>query len=210
MCCKCFCATLGDLNISPVFLPVMNYTPEGDSWWETIVARWTQANRHALGISEVTYFSGTVPFILADGRLSWAQRLRLLRRGGFLWLKMLMVHLGMAFTINTFTFLASTVVNFISATTFVFFLYTNVLLYDHVAPRIQGADEPGNRAWWGRRHLHYLSLVGGFVPNLPFFLAMGGLAEWIAAAKTAFTHKFHYEVALKPQIATTKAQQPQP
>merc|ERR1712137_1442819 len=99
MCCKCFCATMGRLNIAPIFLPIMNYTPEGDSWFETIGARWTQAKRHALGISEVTYLSGTVPFLLADRRLSWSQRFCLLGRGWFLWAKMLMVHLGMACTI---------------------------------------------------------------------------------------------------------------
>merc|ERR1719436_1676145 len=154
---------------------------------------------------------------MADSRLDWTQRLHLLGRGWFLWLKMLMVHLGMACTlivppfngllmsyfyqkhlyedINTFTFLASTVINFISATTFVLFMYTNVLLYDHVAPRIEGYNDPSIKAWWGKRHLHYFSLVFVCMPNAPLFLAMGGLAEWIAATKTAFTHKFHYEVA---------------
>eukprot|EP00928_Gymnodinium_smaydae_P087349 TRINITY_DN71623_c0_g1_i1.p1 TRINITY_DN71623_c0_g1~~TRINITY_DN71623_c0_g1_i1.p1 ORF type:complete len:980 (-),score=178.42 TRINITY_DN71623_c0_g1_i1:28-2967(-) len=226
MCAKCFCATLGSLTITPIFLPIMNYTPEGESYWETVTARWTQAKRHALGISEVVYFAGTVPFLLSNGSYDMGRRLRLLGLGIFLWMKMLMVHLSMACTIiippfnglmmsyfyrrhdiediNTFTFLANTVIQFISATTFIFFMYTNVLLYDHVAPRITGHDDPANRACWGRRHWHYLYLILGCMPSAPVFLIMGGSAEWIAAAKTAFTHKFHYEVALKPTAAAAK------
>lgn len=52
---KCAVKTEGRLRCVPIFLPVLNYTPEEDGYWNTLCSRWTQAKRHALGVSEVVY-----------------------------------------------------------------------------------------------------------------------------------------------------------
>lgn len=43
----------------PIFLPLLNYTPEEDTYVATMVSRWTQAKRHALGVSELVYVIST-------------------------------------------------------------------------------------------------------------------------------------------------------
>merc|ERR1719217_1597714 len=50
---KCFLLTLGECRVEPVMLPTINYTPEDTTWWSTLLARWTQAKRHALGFSDL-------------------------------------------------------------------------------------------------------------------------------------------------------------
>eukprot|EP00438_Fugacium_kawagutii_P032799 Skav211936 [mRNA] locus=scaffold1086:467720:480650:+ [translate_table: standard] len=52
---KCAVKTEGRVRCVPIFLPVLNYTPEEDGYWDTLCSRWTQAKRHALGVSEVVY-----------------------------------------------------------------------------------------------------------------------------------------------------------
>eukprot|EP00913_Durusdinium_trenchii_P017311 g16279.t1 len=62
--------TEGRARVKPIFLPLMNYAPEEDDAWSTVMpeslespealvkcwrSRWTQAKRHALGISEIVY-----------------------------------------------------------------------------------------------------------------------------------------------------------
>jgi len=228
MCCKCYCGTVGLLRIVPIFLPIMNYTPEGDGWWDTIVARWTQAKRHALGVSELVYFMGTVPYLSSDKSFTASRRAKLAVRGYFLWVKMLFVHLMMAVAViisplngmliqnfysthkeadvNSFCFLVNSVFQFIGAGAFACQVFTSIGLYECVSDRIVGHGDASNQKWWGRYHLHFLTLMIHSIPNFFFLFAMGGLAEWIAAVKTAFTHKFHYEVALKPSAAATKVQ----
>eukprot|EP00415_Alexandrium_ostenfeldii_P001079 UN1079 len=106
--------------------------------------------------------------------------------------------------LNSFTFLANIIFQIFSAVTFVSYLYTNVRLYDKVAYRIVGYDDPRVRAWWGRTSTHFLTLVVGCCPVAPVLFFMGGLCEWIAAVKTAATHKFDYVVAKKAQVAPVK------
>lgn len=230
MCCKCFIATLGSLQISPIFLPVLNYTPEADGCLATIWERWVQAKRHALGVSELVYLVSSIPGVLADRHFSLDRRVHLAYSASFLWFKMIMVHGAMATNsiigpINgvlityilmnhaidhsmSFTFLANCVFQILGVTTFVFYLYTNVRLYDKVADRIVGYDDPSTRAWYGRTSTHFLTLVVGCFPMAPFLFLTGGICEWIAAVKTAVTHKFDYVVALKPQAASAKTVTP--
>merc|ERR1719350_1722767 len=44
-------------------LPIINYTPEGESWMGTVSARWSQAKRHALGFSDLSYLFMMLPLI---------------------------------------------------------------------------------------------------------------------------------------------------
>ncbi|CAE7280771.1 unnamed protein product [Symbiodinium natans] len=52
---KCCLKTQGRAKCIPIFLPVLNYTPEEDTYCSTLWSRWAQAKRHALGVSEVVY-----------------------------------------------------------------------------------------------------------------------------------------------------------
>jgi cellulose synthase/poly-beta-1,6-N-acetylglucosamine synthase-like glycosyltransferase len=228
MCLKCFLATSGEANICPIFLPLLNYTPEGDNWMESVLARWTQAKRHALGVSELVYLGSTMPYMALERSLSLRERLRMAYVGFFLYVKMFLVH-GMLATapilaplngvvisyflrhnliadVNSFTFLANCVFQFFQVAGFLLYMYTGIRLYDKVAYRIVGYEEEGIRAWWGRQDLHMLSLLSGSLATAPLFFVMAGLSEWIAVVKTAATHKFHYDVALKPQTAAAKVQ----
>ena len=49
------------MNVRPIFLPVINYTPEDDTYFATIWARWVQSKRHALGIAEMVYYLASLP-----------------------------------------------------------------------------------------------------------------------------------------------------
>merc|ERR1719401_986978 len=61
---KCFLFTMGQVRTYPLLLPTVNYTPEDErSWLGTVVARWQQARRHALGLSDVSYFLAMLPLI---------------------------------------------------------------------------------------------------------------------------------------------------
>jgi len=55
MTAKCKLMTEGRANVKPIFLPLMNYAPEEEDAWSTVTSRWTQAKRHALGMSEIVY-----------------------------------------------------------------------------------------------------------------------------------------------------------
>merc|ERR1719420_2612947 len=60
---KCFLLTLGRTSVQPVLLPTINYSPEANSWMETIHARYAQAKRHALGLSDLAYYFMMLPLI---------------------------------------------------------------------------------------------------------------------------------------------------
>lgn len=55
MMAKCCLMTEGRARCVPIFLPIVNYAPEEETWRGTLRARWAQANRHALGVGEVVY-----------------------------------------------------------------------------------------------------------------------------------------------------------
>jgi len=224
MCCKCFCATFGELIVSPIFLPVLNYAPEGDSWCETMWARYTQAKRHALGVSEIVYFSSVLPCLVFDSKpVGMRRRMRLLMLGSFIWFRMVMVH-GIMATIlilgplnalvmsyfykmhkladlNSWTCLANVVFQVTASLSFAIFLWTAVRLYFGVAHRIVNLRDKQKQAWFERPCLHFVWILVTSCLAVPVFFIMGGVSEWMAAWKTARTHRFDYEVALKPQAA---------
>lgn len=49
--------TEGRAKCRPIYLPLMNYAPEEETVWGTVQSRWTQAKRHALGVSEIVFVS---------------------------------------------------------------------------------------------------------------------------------------------------------
>jgi len=62
---KCFLSTFGQTKVESIPLPTMNYTPEEDTWTGTVIARWTQAKRHALGLSDLAYYLMNLPIFLS-------------------------------------------------------------------------------------------------------------------------------------------------
>lgn len=52
---KCNLKTGGRVRCKPIFLPLLNYTPEDETYLGTLCSRWQQAKRHALGVSELVY-----------------------------------------------------------------------------------------------------------------------------------------------------------
>lgn len=107
---KCALKTEGRVRCEAIFLPLLNYTPEEDSSWATMVSRWDQARRHALGVSEVVYVISALCLGALEIR-GW------LRRFVFLWRllpvlgKFVQVHLmnAMSLVVNV---LAQVVIHF--------------------------------------------------------------------------------------------------
>lgn len=60
---KCFIMTVGRCTVQPLMLPTCNYTPEDNTWLKTVDARWSQAKRHALGFSDLSYYFMTLPLL---------------------------------------------------------------------------------------------------------------------------------------------------
>jgi hypothetical protein len=60
---KCFLMTVGICKVESVNLPILNYTPEDSTYISTINARWSQAKRHALGFSDISYYFMMLPLI---------------------------------------------------------------------------------------------------------------------------------------------------
>merc|ERR1711865_188407 len=91
---KCFLATGGMVCVRPIFLPVVNYTPEDTTWFKTIWARWVQGKRHALGIAEMVYYLSKLP--VAASKLSCGGAAYLNWKGAILLYKMFAIHIVMA------------------------------------------------------------------------------------------------------------------
>ncbi|CAK0889085.1 unnamed protein product [Prorocentrum cordatum] len=62
---KCFLLTFGRTRLEPILVPTLNYTPEDTTWVGTCQARWAQAKRHALGISDVAYYFTMLPLLFS-------------------------------------------------------------------------------------------------------------------------------------------------
>mmetsp|Transcript_41601 Transcript_41601/g.75432 ORF Transcript_41601/g.75432 Transcript_41601/m.75432 type:complete len:970 (-) Transcript_41601:238-3147(-) len=217
---KCFLTTCGRLRIQPIFLAVLNYAPEGQSHWETVVARWTQAKRHALGFSELVFFMDHFPRVLGQAKSRWSQAV-FTWRGFWIWSKCLLIHLTMATMpaigpistylmayfvahqawadLNSWTFLIFIIFQAIGLVSVVIFMYTNVTLYELEKQRIDGSSTAS--VLFRSRIMHFIIVATASFILMPFFFMCGALAEWIAAIKTARTHKFHYEVAMKPNLS---------
>mmetsp|Transcript_113303 Transcript_113303/g.353199 ORF Transcript_113303/g.353199 Transcript_113303/m.353199 type:complete len:947 (+) Transcript_113303:106-2946(+) len=219
---KCFLATAGRVRVQPIFLGVLNYAPEGSTYGETINARWVQAKRHALGFSEIVFFLDHFPRVLLSiqGR---RRRAIFVWRAFFLWSRCLLIHLTMATLlaigpiaalviayflrhqlledVNSWTFLTYCVFQSAGSCSMVLFFFTNVLLYELTRSRIDGCGQP----WLGKvmqhRWLHFIFIMVTSIALMPFFFIAGGMAEWIAAIKTASTHKFAHDVAIKPTLS---------
>ena len=89
---------------------------------------------------------------------------------------------------------------------FLMFMVLNVLsitMYEGIKNRIVPPSEQW--AWlYKSPALHYFFMFFAAMAMAPVMNTSGGIAEWIAAFKTAKSHKFEYEVALKPQASKNR------
>jgi len=220
---KCFLATAGRFRIQPIFLGIMNYAPEAGNYQETVRARWEQAKRHALGFSEIVFFQDHFPRVLLSIEGGWKKRAVFVWRAFFLWSRCLLIHLTMALMLligsltaliiayflrnqiledlNSWTFLTYLVFQSTSGISVVLFMFTNVLLYELTQSRIDTIGTLSNASFFQNRWLHFLWVTATSMALMPFFFFAGGMAEWIAAVKTARTHKFVHDVAMKPSVS---------
>ncbi|CAK0839903.1 unnamed protein product, partial [Prorocentrum cordatum] len=223
MALKCFFATAGRLRVTPIFLPVMNYAPVGDTYWKTIDERFKQAKRHALGFSEMIYMLRHLGRVWGAIGTPWGKSLYKWR-AMFLWVKLLMIHLVMAvffinsvlngylisyfahdpriqqLDANTWTFLINCVFQSMAFLSFMSIFLISVLLYEAVKHRVVDEQEGAQLGlrWRSQCANFCITLVQSLVLLMPFFAA-ASTAEWIAAWKCMGGHKFNYVVATKPK-----------
>eukprot|EP00931_Biecheleriopsis_adriatica_P013970 TRINITY_DN11554_c0_g2_i1.p1 TRINITY_DN11554_c0_g2~~TRINITY_DN11554_c0_g2_i1.p1 ORF type:complete len:779 (+),score=125.98 TRINITY_DN11554_c0_g2_i1:69-2405(+) len=220
MCLKCFLATAGRLNVMPIFLPVLNYTPEGETVWETFVGRWTQEKRHALGFCEIVYFLDHFPRIFSTVQGIEA-KMQFLWKGFRLWFKLLMVHVVMAslwalgplnvmlmgwlhpqdFNRSDPVFLLNFVCQSVCILSLNCLFMANTIIYEAVKKQVDGYDDPSLSIRWRSPLINSLAVVLESALCAPFVFMMAAAAEWIAAVKSAGGNRFDYEVALKPNLS---------
>ena len=224
---KCFLNTGGQVSVVPILLPVINYTPEDETWMGTIWARWTQGKRHALGICEMSYYLQNLPHAVQSVEGGCEDVAYLFARGIPIIYKMFAIHIVMA-TYWIFSTCQGPLIWWVwshpeedslgswrefwvylsiysSIIAFCFFLMLNVMsitLYNGIRDRIVPVPEGSGWDWVYRNPVpHYFFMMFATMFFAPGMNVAGGLAEWLAAIKTAKSHKFEYDVASKPQAA---------
>lgn len=223
MALKCFLATGGRLQILPIYLPILNYAPEGETYTETQAARWAQAKRHALGFAELVYFLDHFIRILGcvgKGR----DQITFVYRSLFLWGNCLMTHLvlatflvlapfnclvigwfvkseGQHSSLEISAFVANVVSQAVICLSFVGVCAASAILYDCIKDRVRGAEDPALGIRWRSTLVNSLVTTLEIGPWMPLFFTVAMAVEWIAALKSAHTHRFDYEVALKPNLS---------
>jgi len=223
---KCFLATGGRLQVAPIFSPILNYAPEGENFAETHSARWAQAKRHALGFAELVYFLdhftrilGCMDTLVDQVAFTW--------RSFLLWGNCLMTHLVMATfwfiapfnacliawslyslrqgsTMDTSTgsiFLANCVSQVVIGLSFVGVCMASVVVYECVKDRIRGSKEASLSLRWRSPYMNGFVTVFEIGVWLPIFFVVAAACEGIASVKCSQTHRFDYEVALKPNLS---------
>eukprot|EP00927_Polykrikos_kofoidii_P059368 TRINITY_DN5452_c0_g2_i1.p1 TRINITY_DN5452_c0_g2~~TRINITY_DN5452_c0_g2_i1.p1 ORF type:complete len:973 (+),score=143.84 TRINITY_DN5452_c0_g2_i1:146-3064(+) len=231
---KCFLLTLGECVVEPILLPTVNYTPEDTSWYATIVARWVQAKRHALGFSDLTYYFMMLPLVFGhcvtttseDGSLKGlANFWNMLLKGFVLCMKIVNVHviLGVLSTYCALTaalklimcetlrtdrhimFLITRIDVMTQALCFISMLFMVVNSGTFLLAYSQVKERLEGETWrFTPLHLLYTSFCLLCVG--PVFVTAMVAAVWKAALSVTITETFEYEVALKPTGQNTQRQ----
>eukprot|EP00929_Paragymnodinium_shiwhaense_P124435 TRINITY_DN9991_c0_g1_i1.p1 TRINITY_DN9991_c0_g1~~TRINITY_DN9991_c0_g1_i1.p1 ORF type:complete len:919 (+),score=185.41 TRINITY_DN9991_c0_g1_i1:146-2902(+) len=221
---KCFLSTYGGSCVKPLWLPIINYTPEDSCWTSTLQARWTQAKRHALGFSDLAYVFMTLPLLAgrkadsagAAGGCFW--RVLLASVSPVLRLVNCHVILGVLTTYTAFMNLLQLLLKaavsedrrmpllFDCVSDWLTPLFVSTLLckiilttlfvaaYGLVQNRLEG--EP-----FRYQLVHWLYAGISLVVFMPLYFLMLGVAAWKAAISIMSQRSFEYEVALKPTQA---------
>jgi len=231
---KCFLLTLGQTQVKPIMLPILNYAPEDTTWWGTITARWAQAKRHALGFSDLSYYFMTLPLVLGwlgseDGKASLPQSTWALRSCGVsLIVKIVNTHvaLGVGFSYGILTVLLRGFMEFFFRNdrffsyfldSVQFCLYTMVLVgmvcmtvvaivfvRVYALMRNRIEDTDTEKLIFRYDFLHAAYLVTVFSLFGGLFYVMITLATFKAALSMLTQKTFEYEVAAKPVHESSK------
>eukprot|EP00929_Paragymnodinium_shiwhaense_P113373 TRINITY_DN81657_c0_g1_i1.p1 TRINITY_DN81657_c0_g1~~TRINITY_DN81657_c0_g1_i1.p1 ORF type:complete len:973 (-),score=209.90 TRINITY_DN81657_c0_g1_i1:277-3195(-) len=206
---KTFLSTGGRLKVTPIFFPILNSTPEADTQWHTLIARWEQAKRHALGISELVFM--TEHLSRAARSHTGLSKLTYMWRSFFLWFKLMWIHAFVAIfpafaplngwlilyfnehqaenlkSINSWTFLLNCIFQVIGLVSVLFLFLVGVVLYEAMKHRIEGATEPSLSIYWRNPFLHLVTFTAQSLSVVPFICVGFAACEWRAAIKTALT-----------------------
>jgi len=206
-------------------VPVLNYTPEEDTMLRTVLARWTQARRHALGVSDLTYFLTTLPLAVMANQMQRSFSVTGLMRAAALLFRLVNTHIVIAlltvywpaaqvlrlamdgyFTSYDRRFellLAQTMMHTFVLVGFAMLSYVAVVamylrIYNIIGYRLE-ADTPNGPSsiWFCSRFLHGVYLLALSWSAGIYFSAIG-LAEAQAAVRVLLSTSFEYNVASKP------------
>jgi len=225
---KCFLLTLGQTTVEPILLPTVNYTPEeSSSWWGTILARWAQAKRHALGFSDMAYYFMMLPLIFSHA-VSADRGIQTLRAfwsmatyGVTLLVRLVNVHvvIGVLSTYSLGSSLLRVVMLvFIAADRNINFLFTRTQfcpqllmgsglvctvlvsgLFISVYGLVQDRIEGPPPLRYAA--LHFARNAVTIIVCGPIYFFGLGYCIWEAAIRVLFSRSFAYEVAPKPTVA---------
>merc|ERR1712151_1011881 len=212
---KVFLTTSGRLRVMPIFLPILNNTPDADTVSQTIMSRWEQAKRHALGFSELVFMHEHLVrvFRLTPG---FSGKLLFAWRAGWLWFKLMWIHTFIAIfpifaplnsmliayfdknqvsqtnSVNSWAFLLNCIFQVIGLISATFLFLVSVVLFEAVKSRIDGVYkghdyDPELSTRWKSPPLHFVMFALESMVCLPFVLVAFSIVEWRAAVKTALT-----------------------
>eukprot|EP00927_Polykrikos_kofoidii_P059367 TRINITY_DN5452_c0_g1_i1.p1 TRINITY_DN5452_c0_g1~~TRINITY_DN5452_c0_g1_i1.p1 ORF type:complete len:978 (+),score=142.93 TRINITY_DN5452_c0_g1_i1:138-3071(+) len=231
---KCFLLTLGECVVEPIMLPTVNYTPEDTCWYTTIVARWIQAKRHALGFSDLTYYFMMLPLVFGhcvtntseDGSLKGlANFWNMLLKGFVLCMKIVNVHviLGVLSTYCALTAALKLIMcETLSTDRHIMFLITRIDIMTQALCFISmlfmvvnsgtflmaysQVKERLEGETWRFTPLHLLHTSFCLLCVGPVFVTAMVAAVWKAALSVTITETFEYEVAKKPTSQNNQRQ----
>jgi len=231
---KCYLFTFGRAQVRPLVMPVLNYTPHGDTWLETLWARWSQAKRHALGYSDVAYVFTVLPLLLRAVMREDRPRTSRFKDLVALLLTCLKVITRL---VNTHVLVAVLPLYMFSPpalrymspkmdqhvldkmaidvswtltffTGIAMFVYAIKFqgIYDTLKEHIEPviAEKEIWRFLFKKDITHIFYLIMCLVFVGPFYFPLIGVATWLAAFKCMVTKTFDYEVALKPTSSQPK------
>jgi len=92
---KLFLTTGGRFRVLPIFYPIVNTVPTGNTFCEAVNARWEQAKRHAYGISELVFMQDHAARVYRTLPTTWMQAV-FVWRFCFIWFKAMFIHVFIA------------------------------------------------------------------------------------------------------------------
>mmetsp|Transcript_68422 Transcript_68422/g.164262 ORF Transcript_68422/g.164262 Transcript_68422/m.164262 type:complete len:862 (+) Transcript_68422:110-2695(+) len=223
---KCYMFTYGRAQVRSLLMPVVNYTPEGATWVETLWARWSQAKRHALGFSDVAYVFTVLPVLLRalikEDRPR-GDRLQdlctLLLTVAKVVTRLVNTHVlvavlplymfsppllramspkGEQFILDNMAISLSYATTCITGIFMLIYARTFQGIYDTIKDHIEPSTVPIWKSLFTRDSTHMVYLILCLCLVGPLYFPAIGVATWMAAFKCLMSRYFHYEVAKKP------------
>jgi cellulose synthase/poly-beta-1,6-N-acetylglucosamine synthase-like glycosyltransferase len=236
---KCFLLTMGQVNVEPLMLPTVNYTPEEEgSWLGTVRARWIQAKRHSLGFSDVSYYFMMLPLIFAyagskvsqeHNITALSQFWRMTAQGICLLIKLINIHvvIGVLTTYGVLQMVLRAFMNLAfddtRAITFLFertgYCPTVLMVSGSICSLFMASNFMSlykllvNRIEGEEMSSvlkHFVLSFLKIVVCAPLYMLGIGFCSWLAAWNVLTVRSFEYEVAPKPIPVKAETQSPLP